>query len=209
VPSFVFTKNQTMEQCFCGCQNLRELPIFNTSTVSNMVGFAENCANLKSVPAYNYANVTSMANAFRYSPIESFADIIAPKCTSFRTMFEGSHLIFANIVQSNVACNYEYLFQACSFLVSTKTLDLDLSTSNLASVYTNNQARLKTIFPLNVRYSINVASTGLNVENLVRLFNALVTATGRTVTITNSAGASLLTTEQRAIATNKGWTIVG
>lgn len=55
---------------------------------------------------------------------------------------------------------------------------------------------------------INVSYTGLDQNALVALFNSLPTVTaGQIINITGATGASALTAQQLAIATNKGWTV--
>lgn len=55
---------------------------------------------------------------------------------------------------------------------------------------------------------INVSYTGLDHNALVALFNSLPTVTaGQIINITGATGASALTAQQLAIATNKGWTV--
>ena len=57
---------------------------------------------------------------------------------------------------------------------------------------------------------INVSYTGLNRNALVELFNSLPTVSnGQTIDITGCTGTSSLTNDDKAIATNKGWTITG
>jgi hypothetical protein len=56
---------------------------------------------------------------------------------------------------------------------------------------------------------INVSYTNLGQSALVNLFNDLPTLVGKTINITGATGAAALTAPERAIATGKGWTIIG
>jgi hypothetical protein len=56
---------------------------------------------------------------------------------------------------------------------------------------------------------INISFTSLGQAALVQVFNDLPSVVGKTINITSSTGAALLTPAERAIATGKGWTIVG
>jgi len=63
---------------------------------------------------------------------------------------------------------------------------------------------------LGVAPQINITYTMMDRSSIVALFNALPTVSNsQMVNITGSVGASDLTTEDRQIATSKGWTIVG
>jgi hypothetical protein len=56
---------------------------------------------------------------------------------------------------------------------------------------------------------INIIYNSLGQAALVQLFNDLPTITSKTISIVGNPGAALLTPAERAIATGKGWTIVG
>lgn len=56
---------------------------------------------------------------------------------------------------------------------------------------------------------INISYTNLSQAALVQVFNDLPTITAKTINITGASGAAALTPAERAIATGKGWTIVG
>jgi hypothetical protein len=56
---------------------------------------------------------------------------------------------------------------------------------------------------------INISYTNLSQAALVQVFNDLPTITSKTINITDATGAAALTGPERAIATGKGWTIIG
>jgi hypothetical protein len=56
---------------------------------------------------------------------------------------------------------------------------------------------------------INISYTDLSQAALVQVFNDLPTITAKTINITGATGAAALTAPERAIATGKGWTIIG
>jgi hypothetical protein len=56
---------------------------------------------------------------------------------------------------------------------------------------------------------IGIAYNSLGQAALVQLFNDLPTISAKTINITANPGAALLTPAERAIATGKGWTIIG
>ena len=56
---------------------------------------------------------------------------------------------------------------------------------------------------------INCSYMQLGQAALVQVFNDLPTLVGKTINITANPGAALLTAGERAIATGKGWTIIG
>ncbi len=56
---------------------------------------------------------------------------------------------------------------------------------------------------------IDIRYNSLGQAALVQVFNDLPTIVSKTINITDNPGAALLTAPERAIATGKGWTIVG
>jgi hypothetical protein len=56
---------------------------------------------------------------------------------------------------------------------------------------------------------INISYSNMSQAALVTLFGDLQTVTGKTINITASTGAAALTAPERAIATGKGWSIIG
>jgi acetyl-CoA acetyltransferase len=56
---------------------------------------------------------------------------------------------------------------------------------------------------------IDISYNGLGQAALVQVFNDLPTITAKTINITGCSGAAALTAGERAIATGKGWTIIG
>ena len=70
--------------------------------------------------------------------------------------------------------------------------------------------RVSSLAPFTYQYSpqINISYTGMDRAALVQLFNDLPTVSaGQIINITGCTGTSSLTADDRAIATNKGWTI--
>ena len=60
------------------------------------------------------------------------------------------------------------------------------------------------------KYSISYSNCKLQRAALVDIFNNLASGvSGQTITISGNPGVSSLTADDRAIATNKGWTISG
>lgn len=119
--------------------------------------------------------------------------------------------------------NYTNAANMTSFITNAKSLKdfvLDLSYAgnlNTFGVYGNSSNRVDGLKGLLVSQNapftgsspqINVSYTGLDQNALVALFNSLPTVTsGQIINITGATGASALTAQQLAIATNKGWTV--
>jgi hypothetical protein len=68
--------------------------------------------------------------------------------------------------------------------------------------------KLKRCPVTNIGVTFTLTGNLLGKDALVEIFNNLKTVTSKTITITSNPGVTLLTIEDKAIATNKGWTLV-
>ena len=82
-----------------------------------------------------------------------------------------------------------------------------VSTAAYAASTLTGCTRLTKFLPRGLRYSISVAGTAMQADDLNSMFSVLGQAGGtQVVTITGTPGAA---TCNRSIATNKGWTVTG
>ena len=122
-----------------------------------------------------------------------------------------------NLNESVVFGNLSDFITNASNLQST---DIDLSSNNTITkldVYGTSDYRIDGLKSLLVSNEapftgtspqINVSYTGLDRDALVDLFNSMPTVTNnQTIDITGCLGTSSLTNDDKAIVTNKGWTI--
>lgn len=106
---------------------------------------------------------------------------------------------------SNVT-NMLGMFAHCYFLTSIPKLDASKAT-NLSGVV-NQASKLTSIGMYGFRYSIDISSTALQHDAIVAFLNQAGTAYNSSQKITmGSAKLALLSDEEKAIATNKGWTL--
>lgn len=66
VPSDATIKNNDMGYCFARFQGT-ELPLLDTSNVTNMQNAFYSCSYLETIPVYNTSKVTNLTNAFNLS----------------------------------------------------------------------------------------------------------------------------------------------
>ena len=196
------TSNVTdMSNMFYNCNNkFYKAPEMDTSNVTNMSNMFSNCQQLRSVPLYNTSKVTNMSN-------------MLASCSKLETIpaFDTSNVT-----------NINGVFQNCTQLRSVPLLDFSKITDgynvNLFASTTMSNLKILGGFkdlgkPSNfnkptyfLRYCPNLTK-----ESVLNVLNNLYdrkTAGYSVVTLpfhTNSL--ALLTDEEKAIATNKGWTL--
>ena len=202
------TSNVTnMRSMFEYCSLLKEVPLFNTSNVKDMTYMFYNCYSLKEVPLFNTSNVTDMGFMFyNCSLLKEVPLFNTSNVTDMRSMFYNCYSL--NEVPLFNTSNVTYMrsmFYNCYSLKTIKSLDLNnvKDSGNAFSGCVN----LTNITLKNIGCDLDLsASTNYSQETLVGILNNLKTIDGKTLTL-GSTNLAKLTTEQKAIATNKGWTL--
>lgn len=178
---------------------LFSLSIGNTSNVTNMSNMFYGCRSLTTIPELDTSNVTNMSNMFN-------------GCRSLTTVTQ--------LNTSNVT-NMSYIFYGCRSLTTVPTLNL----SKVTTIYREftDCEELHTIgglvdlgksfnanFPENLRLN---DSPKLTYQSCINIFNSiydmnLITNYGNLCKIYfHTTTYSLLSDDDIAIATNKGWTV--
>ena len=192
---------------FSGCRQLRSVVFPSNAPLTattNMLGMFQNCNSLQSVtlPASNSPNVVSITNFLSNTP-----SLTAVTNTDF---IGNTGTTTTNYVNGTTLGDSSGIF---SLDFRCKFSKLDLNGTNT----TTNKNRLNSLRLRNngagqyagTSPQINISFTDLGQAALVQVFNDLPTLTSRTINITSATGAAALTAGERAIATGKGWTIVG
>ena len=156
----------------------------DTVDVTDMSYMFSGCSNLTSVPSFDTTNVTYMESMFLNC--ESLTSV-----PSFDT--------------SNVTSMYD-MFSGCSILTSVPSFD----TSNVTNMYEmfSGCSRLETIHIINIGANLDIhSSTKFTREALLEIIGNLKTVTTTKTLTMGSKNLAKLTEEDKAIATNKGWTL--
>lgn len=183
--SYNDTSNVTeMTMMFRDCDNLTTIPLLNTSNVTNMKDMFASCDNLASVPQFNTSKVISMSGMFSFcKKLTTIPQFDTSKVTNMSSMFESCPKLTA-VPQLDVskATNLSYMFSGCS--------------------------SLKSILMTGMKANFDIsASTRFEKSDLVTIINNLATVTETKTLTMGSRNLAKLTDEEKAIATNKGWTL--
>lgn len=181
------TENVTnMNNMFYNCANLTTIPQLNTGKVTTMNSMFYNCSKLTTIPLLNTSNVTNMS-----------------------TMFFGCNSL-TTIPQLNTGkvTNMKNMFYSCNSLTKIPQLD----TSNVTGTNMNNIfagcSSLKSILMTGMKVSFDIsASTKFERADLLIILNNLATVTTTQTLKMGATNLAKLTDEDKAIATNKGWTL--
>ena len=210
-------------------------PFFDTSNVTVMSGMFTNCSSLTSIPLLDTSKATNMSNLFNGCfSLTSIPLLDTSKVTSMISMFHScSSLTYIPLLNTSNVKNMNSIFYNCSSLNSISALDTS-NVTNMISMFFNCSSL--TSIPLldtskvtsmnnmlrgcgSVKYlggfknlSISISAyfldqcPNLTVESLMNVINNLATVSGKTLRF-GATNLSKLTAEQKAIATNKGWTL--
>ena len=188
-----------MENMFQSCRNLTSLDLshFDTSKVVNMSIMFSNCQNLTSLDLSHFdtSKVGSMYSMFN-------------NCSNL-TSLDLSHFNTSNVTSMG------RLFYNCQNLTSLNLSGWDTSkvTDMLRVFY--NCTSLETIISDGLKLpNSDMSNIGLNnstkltVDSIVGLLNALPQTTYTYYLQIGTDNIAKLSDDQKAIATNKGWTLV-
>ena len=207
---FTATSDVTdMNNMFTECKGLTSVPLFDTSNVTDLSYMFYDCLRLTNVPSFDTSNVTDMNNMFaECKGLTSVPLFDTSKVTNMSYMFYDC-LILTNVPSfdtSNVT-DMNSMFYNCSRLTNVPSFD----TSNVTTMFGmfNGCSSLETIHMINIGVNLDIHySTKFTREALLEIIGNLKTVTSTKKLTMGTTNLAKLTDEDKAIATNKGWTLV-
>ena len=188
VPQLGTSNGTNFERMFSGCSSLTTIPQLDTSKSTNFTQMFLNCSSLAEVPQLNTSKGTAFERMFegckKLTEIPSLDTSKASQLSStFRYCYELKTVELTSFAPT------QYAFDGCRSLEN-------LTVTGTITINGNNYLDLSD-------------STLLTVDSLLSVLNALADNTGKTTrTITlGSTNLAKLTDEQKAIATNKNYTL--
>ena len=173
-----------MSSMFAECINLASIPQLNTANVTTMFAAFQNCRTITTIPVLDTGKVNKMTSTFEY-------------CENLTTI---------PLLNTSNVSNMNYMFSGCNKLISIPALDV----SKVTSFYQcfSGCINLKSILMTNIGVNLNIsASTQFEKSDLVTILNNLATVTTTQTLTMGATNLAKLTDEEKAIATNKGWTL--
>lgn len=179
------TENVTdMNGMFYDCANLTTIPQLNTGNVTNMYYMFYGCSSLASVPLLDTSNVTNMNSMF----------------------YECSLLTTVPLYNTSKVTNMSQMFCRCRNLQTVPAFDCT-NVTNMNNIFASCSS-LKSILMTNIGVSLDIStSTLFERSDLLVILNNLKTVTTTKTLKMGATNLAKLTDEDKAIATNKGWTL--
>jgi surface protein len=219
---FDTSKATNMNYMFYGCNSLTSLNLsgFDTSNVTDMSDMFSYCKTLISLNLSNWNTnkVTDMSDMFCYcnklTPLD-LSGFDTSNVTSMSSMFSYCKALISLNVSSfdtSKITNLIYTFQNCENLTSLDLSNWDVSkcttTSAFSSTFYGCKALTDFKAPKNISTAFNFSSCpNLTHDSLMSIINNLSTVTSTKKLTLGATNLAKLTNEEKAIATNKGWTL--
>lgn len=216
-----------MANMFSWCENLKTIPLLDTSNVTNMAGMFSFCSNLKTIPKINTAKVTDMSTMFSVCKnLEEIPLLDTSNVTNMHEMFGNCELL-RTIPELNTVSvsSMPSMFINCSSIKDIPLLEASSVTNvwqifdgcelleNLGGLKNLGQAYPTTATANDGWYSLVLSKCPLLThDSLMNVINNLYDIKSKGVkTQTLQLGdtnKAKLTAEEIAIATNKGWNVI-
>ena len=219
VPQFNTSNVTSMENMFYYCTNLQSIPLFDTSNVTTMSNMLHGCNQLKEVSKFNTSNCTDMSCMFAFNgEIESVPLFDTSKVTKMDSMFYCCNNLktVPQFDTSNVT-TMSNMFNECYSLTRIDLLDgssLEEVNGMFGYNYLENITWFAGLKDIKIDwYDCMVFLPNLTYYSVRNILNNLYDFRGNgdydTIRIVqlHSNHMAMLSQDDIAIATNKGWII--
>jgi surface protein len=178
------TKATEFSFMFAACQSLETVPLFDTNKGVSMGNMFQSCQSLTEVPAFDTSLVTQFTNTFI-------------SCYSLKSI---------PLLNTVKGISFTQMFAACPSLDELPALNLTAGIT-FTNMFSGTNGIAKAPF-VNIKNTFSFANMMLSRTAIVDIFNGLASGvTSKIITVSGNPGYTSLSVDERAIATNKGWTI--
>lgn len=160
------------------------------------------------VPNFDTKHITHMGGMFMNTDYLEDGPILDTSSVKYmQNMFDTSrNLKNLPLYNTSQVVNMENTFRKCPQLTTIPAYDVS-NVTNLYAVF-NGCSKLKSILMYGMKVSFDISSsTKFEQSDLVTILNNLATVTTTQTLTIGSTNLAKLTDEDKAIATNKGWTL--
>ena len=196
------TKITNAQNMFYSCHNIVNIPDIDTSLCENFDSIFSNCRSITIVNNIDTSNATNMGSAFAScQKLEEVHNLNTSKVKFFNYTFSYCRALNTIDKLNATSCtSVNSMFQSCSNL------------TNLGGLENLGQAYLTTQSANNSAYTLNLSTCpALTHDSLMNVINNLYDIASIGVQPQKlqlgSTNLAKLTDEEKAIATNKGWSI--
>lgn len=202
----------SMRQAFHSNHGVTEIPNIDTSNVTDFYYFCSFADNLTAMPDLDYSKATSMHSAFEHcKKLSSVPEVLDLRSAiTLYNMFDScENLRKIDTLLTDNCTNFNYMFYWCNCLNTIKSINISKAETATSMFY--KCINLKEIHfegAINVSLSFSDC-TLLEHDTIMHIIDKLTDRTNlETKTLTlGSENLAKLTDAEKAIATEKGWTL--
>ena len=225
VPNNILIKGTSCNSMFAKFQTISEIPHLDTSKVIDMYYMFSNCSSLTTIPQLDTSKVTNMYGMFyECSSLTTIPQLDTSKVTNMNSMFSNCRSL-TTIPQLDISkvTNMYGMFYNCSSLTTIPQLDTSKVT-NIQQMFNYNSkltdmgglknlgmAYLTTQSANYYQYTLNLSFSPLTHDSLMNVINNLYDIASKGCKtqslILGSTNIAKLTSDEIAIATNKGFSV--
>ena len=201
------TSNVTnMSYMFGYCQKLTSVPLFDTSKVTAMNQMFNYCFNLTTVPEFNTINVTNMSYMFQScSKLTSVPEFDTSKVTNMNSMFLGCSSL-TSVPEFDLSGMIGNAYN-CTQIFGSSNYVIDFGGfKDLGKAYNNSNNQYRDVL-LQSQSKLSYQSC-INVINKVYDLTLKPDYTNTPKIRFHATPYALLSADDIAIATSKGWSVV-
>ena len=201
IPFMDTSKVTSMYHTFQNCFSLTEIPLLNTSKVYRMDSMFYNCQKLTTIPLLDTSRCTYMNNMFTgCSNLTTIPLLNTSSCTYMNDMFYNCQkLTTIPLLDTSKVTSINYAFNYCRSLVDFGGLE------NLGQAYKITANANYYSYQLDLSYSPLTHDSLMNVIN--NLYDIKAKGCKTQQLILGSTNIAKLTSEEIAIATEKGFSV--
>ena len=198
----------SMDSMFHGCRSLITIPQLDTSKVTSMGSMFYYCPSLTAIPKLDTSSVTNMGNMFNSCyKLTTIPQFDTSKVIYMNGMLQGCRsLTTVPQFDTSKVTNIAQMFYGCSKLTTIPQFDMSSVTNMNYMFYDCKSIKSILMYGMKVSFEIS-SSTQFEESDLVTILNNLATVTSTQTLTMGSTNLAKLTDEEKAIATNKGWTL--
>lgn len=203
---FDFSNVTNMSYMFYGCSYLTNVPLIKTSNATNMIYMFSNCSNLTTVPLFDTSNVTNMESMFqKCSNLTTVPEFDTSNVTTMRNMFYYCSNL-TTVPEFNLSAMTGYNYN-CTQIFGTSNYVINFGGfKDLGKAYQNSDNQYRDVM-LQSQSELSYQSC-MNVINKVYNLTLKPDYTNSPKIIFHATPYALLSADDIAIATSKGWSVV-
>lgn len=217
IPQLDTANITNMRSMFSSCSRLTAIPHLNTSNVTNMSYTWSGCTSLAAIPQIDTSSVTEMTRVFENCKrLQTIPHLTLSKAINVVDMFQFCESLrsIPPLDTSNVH-QIGIMFNGCYSLLEIpqlNTMNLENSRGGGDLIIQNCYSLARVTLDPSVTgwagTEISIKNASLNHQAIVDLFNSLPTITStKNLDLSGNPGVTDLTDADKAIATNKNWTL--